>query len=168
MSESHLIKKIRKVFMDKGCLLQHKLGSQRMRRFIVSNYTYMLFVKFIPGAGPVAKWLHSRVPLWVPGFRQFGSWARTWHHLSRAEIVSHIAQPEGTTRIHKYVLGGFGEMKKKEEKEKDRQEMLAQVPISKKKKNPLTLSSLHCFTLLPEKSFMHEPTNDTSTEYIYL
>ena len=32
-------------------------------------------------------------------------------------MVSHIAQPEGpTTRIYNYVLGSFGEKKKKEER----------------------------------------------------
>ena len=47
--------------------------------------------------------------------------------------ASHIAQPEAfTTRIYNYVLGGFGEKKKKKKKD-DWQEMLAQVPIFKKK-----------------------------------
>ena len=33
---------------------------------------------------------------------------------SHAEMVSHIREPEGpTTRIYNYVLGGFGEKKKK-------------------------------------------------------
>ena len=70
------------------------------------------------------------------GFRWFGSWAWTWHHPSgHAEAASHIAQPEAlTTRTYNYVLGGFG--KKKEEKRKaDWQQMLAQVPIFKNKKN---------------------------------
>ena len=41
-----------------------------------------------------------------------------WHCSSgHAEVVSHIAQPEGpTTRIYNYVLGVFGEKKKKREK----------------------------------------------------
>ena len=50
-----------------------------------------------------------------PGFHQFASWTRTGHHSSgHAEVESHIAQPEGpTTRIYNYVLGEFGEKKKK-------------------------------------------------------
>ena len=48
-------------------------------------------------------------------------------------MLSHITEPEGrTTRIYNYVLGGFGERKK--EKIKDWQQMLAQVPIFKKKR----------------------------------
>ena len=36
-----------------------------------------------------------------PGFHQFGSWARTWHHSSsHAEAGSHIAQPEGFAAIY--------------------------------------------------------------------
>ena len=39
---------------------------------------------------------------------------RTWHHSGHAEAASHIAQPEAlTNRIYDYVLGGFGEKKKK-------------------------------------------------------
>ena len=42
-----------------------------------------------------------------------------------------MAEPEGpTSRIYNYVLGGFGETKKK--KKTDWQQMLAQVPILKK------------------------------------
>ena len=49
-----------------------------------------------------------------------------------------MAQPEGpTTRIYNYVLGGFREKKKKKRKKKqeeeDRQQMLAHMPIFKKK-----------------------------------
>ena len=67
------------------------------------------------GAGPVAEWLSSTLCFSSPGFHQFGSWAKTWHHSSsHAEMASHTAQPEGpTTRIYNYVLGGFGEEKKK-------------------------------------------------------
>ena len=33
-----------------------------------------------------------------PGFCRFGSWARTWHHLSgHAEVASHVPQLEGST-----------------------------------------------------------------------
>ena len=53
-----------------------------------------------------------------PEFCWFRSWAWTWHHSSgHAEVVSHIAQPEAVTiRIYNYVLGGFGEKKKKKER----------------------------------------------------
>ena len=54
-------------------------------------------------------------------------------------MASHIEEPEGpTTRIYNYALGGFGEKKKKE----DWQQMLAQVPIFKKK---LIGGGLHTF-----------------------
>ena len=37
-------------------------------------------------------------------------------HQAHAEMASHIAESEGpTTRIYNYVLGGFGEKKKKKE-----------------------------------------------------
>ena len=53
-----------------------------------------------------------------PGFHWFESWAQTWHRSSsHTEMMSHIAQLEGpTTRIYKYVLGGFGEKKKKKKR----------------------------------------------------
>ena len=49
-----------------------------------------------------------------------GSWTRTWHRSSgHAEATSHMSQPEAlTTRIYIYVLGGFGDKKKEEEKKK--------------------------------------------------
>ena len=51
-----------------------------------------------------------------PGFHGFRSWVRTWHRLSgHAEVASHIAQPEALT-TYNYVLGGFGEKKKKEKR----------------------------------------------------
>ena len=64
------------------------------------------------GAGPVAEWLSS-LRFGGPGFHRFGSWARTWHHLSgHAELASHTPQLEGpTTKIYNYVLGGFGAKK---------------------------------------------------------
>ena len=67
-----------------------------------------------PGAGPVAEWLSSHAPLGWPDFCRFRSWTWTWHHSSgHAEAASHIAQPETfTTRMHNYVLGGFGEHEK--------------------------------------------------------
>ena len=46
-----------------------------------------------------------------------------------------MLQLEGpTTRIHNYVLGGFGETKQKKKKKENWQQLLAQVPIFKKKK----------------------------------
>ena len=51
-----------------------------------------------------------------------------------------MPQLEGsTTRIHNYVLGGFGE-KNKGEKKEDRQQMLAQVPMFKGEKKLLYLT----------------------------
>ena len=46
------------------------------------------------------------------------SWARTWHRSSgHAEAASHTPQPEAlTTRIYNYVLGDFGENKKKKKR----------------------------------------------------
>ena len=71
-----------------------------------------------------------------PGFPQFRSWAQTWHRSSgHAKVASHIAHPEALTiGTYSYVLGGFGEKEKKKKKKKkeDWQQMLAQVPISKK------------------------------------
>ena len=49
-----------------------------------------------------------------------------------AEAASHMPQLEGPTiKIYTYVLEGFGE--KKQGKKKDWQQLLAQVPIFKKK-----------------------------------
>ena len=45
-----------------------------------------------------------------------------------------------TTKIYNYVLGGFGE--KKQEKKKDWQQLLARVPIFKKKWRLATVVSL--------------------------
>ena len=54
--------------------------------------------------------------------------------ISHAEVASHIAQPETlTTRIYNYVLGAVE--RRRREKKKDRQAMLAQVPIFTKNKN---------------------------------
>ena len=57
---------------------------------------------------------------------------QTWYLSSgRAETASHIAQPEGpTTRIYNYVLGALGRRRRKK---RGWQQMLAQVPIFKKK-----------------------------------
>ena len=69
-----------------------------------------------------------------PGFCQFGSWVQTWHHSSgHAEAVSHIAKPEVlTTRIYSYVLGGFGEKKKKNEKRRSATVVSSGTNVSKK------------------------------------
>ena len=64
----------------------------------------------------MAEWLSfALLRFGGPGFHEFGSWVRTWHHSSsHAEMMSHIAEPEGpTTRIYNYVLGGFEEKEKK-------------------------------------------------------
>ena len=46
-----------------------------------------------------------------------------------------MSQPEGpTTKIYNYVLVGLGEKKAEERKKEDWQQLLAQVPIFKKKK----------------------------------
>ena len=52
------------------------------------------------------------------GFTSLDPGHGTWHcSPSHAEVASHIAQPEGpTAKIYNYVLGGFGEKKKKKEK----------------------------------------------------
>ena len=49
------------------------------------------------------------------GVHWFGSWAWTPHHSSsHVEVMSYIEELEGpTTGIYNYVLGGFGERKKK-------------------------------------------------------
>ena len=88
--------------------------------------------------GRVAKFTHSALATHGftgsdPGRR------RSTTHQDHAGAASHIAQPEAlTTRIYNYVLRGFGEKKKK--KRKDWQQMLAQVPILKKKVIPFTIA----------------------------
>ena len=50
-------------------------------------------------------------------------------------MASHMPQLEGpTTKIYNYALGGLGEKKQKKKKKEDWQQLLAQVPIFKKKK----------------------------------
>ena len=95
--------------------------------------------KRLPGALPCARVVkftrcalaHSASV--AQGFAGSDPGQRTWHSSSgHAEVESNIVQPEGpTTRIYNYVLGGFGEKKE----EKNWQQILAQVPILKKKKN---------------------------------
>ena len=85
---------------------------------------------------------HGRVVKFVrsafggPGFHRFGSWARTWHRSSRhAEAASHIAQLGGaTTKNIQLCTGGLAGEKAGGEKKEDWQQLLAQVPIFKKKK----------------------------------
>ena len=79
----------------------------------------------------MAEWLSLHAPIQQLRVQIL---VRTWHHSSgHAEAASHIAQPEGyTTKVHNYLLVGFGE-KEKEKKKEDWQQMLAQVPIIKKK-----------------------------------
>ena len=64
----------------------------------------------------MAKWLSSCAPLRRPGVSPVRIRGTDMAPLSdHAEPASHIAQPEAlTTRIYNYVLGGFGEKKKKE------------------------------------------------------
>ena len=84
-----------------------------------------------------------------PGFRQFRSWAQTQQHSSsHAEAASHIAElEEPTTRIYNYVLGGFGEKKKKKSKTGNRCQLRANILKRKKaalKKNS-QLNTFTCF-----------------------
>ena len=69
------------------------------------------------GAGPMAECWVRALCFGGPEFHRFGSWVWTWHpSWGHAEAVSHIAQAETlTTRIYNYVLGGFGENKKKKD-----------------------------------------------------
>ena len=72
-----------------------------------------------------------------PGFRRFGCWEQTWDRLSgHVEEASHMPQLEGptTNKIYNYVPGGFGEKKAEKKRKEDWQQLLAQVPIFKKKK----------------------------------
>ena len=66
----------------------------------------------------MAKWLRSCVPHQWPGVSQVQILDTDLAPLSsHAEVASHRAQPEGhTTRIYNYVLGDFGEKKKKKKK----------------------------------------------------
>ena len=68
----------------------------------------------------MAQWLSSHAPLQWPRVLPVQILGADMHHSSgHAEVASHIAQPEGpTARIYNYVLGDFGEEKKKEKKNK--------------------------------------------------
>ena len=75
--------------------------------------------------GQVVKFLHSTLA--AQSFAGLDPGCRHGH----AEAVSHVPHLEGpTTKICNYILCGFGE---KKQKKKDLQQLLAQVPIFKKK-----------------------------------
>ena len=101
----------------------------------VDKKEYFPFKNVFVGASPVAEYLSLHAHCGGPGFRQFRSWAQTWHCSSgHGEVVSRMPQLGGPTiKIYRYILGGFGE--KKAGKKKDWQWLLAQVPIFKKIKN---------------------------------
>ena len=63
----------------------------------------------------MADWLSSYALLPRPRVSLVQIRAQTWHcSLGHAEAATHIAQPEALiTRIYNYVLGGFGEKKKR-------------------------------------------------------
>ena len=86
-----------------------------MKSRIVSQKVINPILKFLYGASHTAEWLSSRTLLQWPRVLQvqiLGS--------SHAEAASHIPEPEGPTiRIHNYVLGGFGEKKKKKDRKKE-------------------------------------------------
>ena len=84
----------------------------------------------------MAKGLSSRAPLWWARVLPVQILGMDLALLTRpCWAASHTAKPEGpTTRIYNYTLGVFREKKKKKE---DWQQMLAQVPIFKKKKTYL-------------------------------
>ena len=68
-----------------------------------------------------------------PGFHWFGSWAPTWHHSSgHVEVVSHMPQLEEPTSKIYTMYGGIWR-EKAEKKEEDWQQLLAQVPILRKR-----------------------------------
>ena len=130
---SSSIKKLVRIFIEITLNSQINIG----RAHVLMMLRHFNQEQRMPGAGPMAKQLslcatlrQARVSqVWILGADCSSG---------RAEVVSHMAQPEGpATRIYSYVLGGFGE--KKEEK-KDWQQMLAQLPIFKKKKNKGCLS----------------------------
>ena len=67
-------------------------------------------------AGPLAEWLSLRAPLGRLRVRGFGSWAWTWHCSSGHAVAAfHIELERPTTRIYNYVLGLWGEKKKRRE-----------------------------------------------------
>ena len=80
----------------------------------------------------MAEWLSPHALLRWPRVSRILAW--TWHRSSgHIEAVSHMPRLEGpATKIYNYVPGGFSEIKQK--KNKDWQQLLAQVPIFKTKK----------------------------------
>ena len=86
--------------------------------------------------GQVVKFAHCSLA--AQGFA--GSDPRHGHGTThQAMLRQHpTAQPEApTTRIYNYVLGGFGEKKKRKNKKEDWQQTLAQAPVFKNKNNKL-------------------------------
>uniref|UniRef100_A0A9L0RSB3 Reverse transcriptase domain-containing protein n=1 Tax=Equus caballus TaxID=9796 RepID=A0A9L0RSB3_HORSE len=78
-----------------------------------------------------------------------------------------------TTKIHNYVLGGFGEKKRRKEKE-DWQQLLAQVPSFRKKKKMknknhmiIPIDTEKAFDKI-QHTFMIKTLNKTGTEGKYL
>ena len=68
-------------------------------------------------AGPVAEWLTSCSTSAAQGFTSSDPGRRHGTAVRPCWGGSHIEQPEAlTTRIYNYVLGGFGEKRKKKEK----------------------------------------------------
>ena len=71
--------------------------------------------KSVSGASPVVEWLSLCALLWWSRVSMVQILGMDPAQLSgHAEAVSHIAEPEApTARIYNYVLGGFGDKKKK-------------------------------------------------------
>ena len=84
--------------------------------FVGPEEAKLCIKEYSPGASPVAEGVSWCALLRGPGFCQFGFRVQTWHRSSsHVEVASHIAQLEGTTtRTYNYVLGGFGEKKRKQ------------------------------------------------------
>ena len=103
----------------------------------VWGYVYVLddFKMDLTAAGPVAEWLSSYTLLWRPRVSLVRIPGWTWHPSSdHVEVASHILQLEGpATKTYNYIVGGFGEKKQKEKKKEHWQQLLAQVPIFKRK-----------------------------------
>ena len=75
----------------------------------VRTATGLILKMLSEGAGPVAEWLSSCVPLRWPRVCQFKSWVRTWHHSSgHAGGASHMPQLEGPTTKNTWLrIGGL-------------------------------------------------------------
>ena len=67
----------------------------------------------------MAEWLSLRSTAGSPVFRQFESWARTWHcSSSHAEAASHVPQLEGPTKDTTMYRGALGRKRKKKKDDK--------------------------------------------------